>query len=323
MAKREVKSKKKVSVIIPFYKQTEAELALPLSSLYAQIGIDMTQVDVHLVNDGGPTIDASKFAIFETLDLHLHELVENVGAGMARQYGIDHSEGEYLMFMDADDVLNSSGVLLDFFNAAKQGRHQVISMSYLEQMPDAKKGWLYKIHANQNNAGVYAKWFNRHFLEQERIRFAPELRIFEDAYFIQTIFFVATDIFYGNSLAYVWKSNEKSLTRDNGGAQTRKVDAFVLMNRLWLEFIQKRRPKELKAHFLPAVASIYLYYKLFSAADESAFWEELRKLISEFLVYWTGYSENLQKLTDQYEKAPSSFYKGVDTSDLKEFVEKI
>ena len=36
---------------------------LPLSSIYNQIGVDLSQLDIHLVNDGGKTIDLSKFDV--------------------------------------------------------------------------------------------------------------------------------------------------------------------------------------------------------------------------------------------------------------------
>ncbi|WP_240338622.1 glycosyltransferase family A protein [Lactococcus lactis] len=124
---------KKVSIIIPFKGQTEAELMLPLSSIYNQIGVDLSQLDIHLVNDGGKTIDLSKFDVLaDRLEIHYHE-IPNGGPGVARQYGIDNSISEYIMFIDADDVLYYVGALWPFYNASNQG-HQMIRASYWEQI---------------------------------------------------------------------------------------------------------------------------------------------------------------------------------------------
>ncbi|MCO6184477.1 glycosyltransferase [Leuconostoc fallax] len=45
--------RKLVSIIIPYYNENESQLAIALSSINNQIGVDFNDVEVILVGDGG------------------------------------------------------------------------------------------------------------------------------------------------------------------------------------------------------------------------------------------------------------------------------
>ncbi len=322
MGKKSSKNKKLVSIIIPFYKQSESDLAVPLSSINNQIGIDFSKLDVHLVNDGGAPIDATKFDVFANLDLHYHEYQENGGPGVARQYGIDHSESDYLMFIDADDVLNGIGTLLDFFDTIKNtGNHQIISTNYLEQSPRNAHEFVYHIHGNQDSAGVYAKWFNRQYLKQIHLRFAPDLRIFEDVYFVHSAICLASDIVHLDKISYMWRYRSSSLMREDEGLAVRKnLHQHVIQERHKCEFIQKNRPKMLRDVFEVALVEIFLVHKKFPPIDEKAFSEEFQKFMTAFKHVWEGYTPRLQLIATRSSLLRFSYYEGLDTSDLQNFI---
>ena len=54
---------------------------------------------------------------------------------MARQYGIDHTNSEYYMFIDADDVLFSTTSLFCLFEAMKK-EPDIIFGNFMEQSSD-------------------------------------------------------------------------------------------------------------------------------------------------------------------------------------------
>ncbi|MDD3212452.1 MAG: glycosyltransferase family A protein [Eubacteriales bacterium] len=102
----------KFSVIVPVYN-AEAYLDECVRSVLAQ---PFESYEVILVDDGSP--DGSPRlcdALSAAHPDHVHALhIENSGAYHARKVGIDAAEGEYLLFLDADDRLR--GDALDIIN---------------------------------------------------------------------------------------------------------------------------------------------------------------------------------------------------------------
>ena len=41
----------------------------------------------------------------DKMNIEIYRLNKNMGPGYARQYGIEKSESEYILFMDSDDLL--------------------------------------------------------------------------------------------------------------------------------------------------------------------------------------------------------------------------
>lgn len=315
---------KKVSIIIPFMGQNESALAIPLSSINNQIGINFSEIDVHLVNDGGPAIDVKKFDIFANLDLHYHQLPENVGPGNARQYGIDHSEGEYIMFIDSDDELHFAGALLEFFNVVKgTGDHQLIIGRYIEQYIIENGEFRYLTHPGVDWKAAYAKWFRRSYLAEKELRFRPELRLFEDTYFVGLACQLATDIHYLDSVVYSWLYNANSLVRRNGKAFEYQTHTWALENRLYLEKLREMKPEDLQRDLNHYVCDVYMRFTRYPPVNPEAFWTEHTKLLQEFKEYWDGYTVLVQKQVDFMRDNPKGKWLGVNTDGFKAFVEKV
>ena len=94
---------KKVSVIIPMY-QSEKFIRQCLNSLLAQTFQDM---EIIVVNDGstdrGTEICEELGRTDDRIRLYCQE---NKGVSAARNYGIEIAEGEYVFFLDSDDVIH-------------------------------------------------------------------------------------------------------------------------------------------------------------------------------------------------------------------------
>jgi glycosyltransferase involved in cell wall biosynthesis len=92
-----------VSVIIPYYRQ-ERFLAETLQSVKQQ---SYPRVEIIVVDDGSP-LPASSI-LQEDADL-LVLRTENHGCPTARNFGFRQSSGEYLLFLDSDDLLPPGAV---------------------------------------------------------------------------------------------------------------------------------------------------------------------------------------------------------------------
>ena len=94
-----------VSVIIPLYN-VEAYIKSCLISLENQSFKDF---EVIVVNDGSPDRSAeivSEYIKSSSLDIKLINQ-ENSGVSSARNKGIEHAAGEYICFIDSDDMTDS------------------------------------------------------------------------------------------------------------------------------------------------------------------------------------------------------------------------
>lgn len=87
-----------VSVVIPYYEAPKS-LSSALRSIESQTYDNLTCV---VVDDGSDVSAKPIIDEFQNVELVEHE--ENRGAAAARNSGISHSEGEYIAFLDVDDV---------------------------------------------------------------------------------------------------------------------------------------------------------------------------------------------------------------------------
>ena len=90
----------KLSVIIPAYITSEKGakgLALLAQKVAGQINPEEHEVVV--IDDASPEIKASDLAP----GVAYYRLPENSGVAIARNFGIDNTTGDYIVFLDADD----------------------------------------------------------------------------------------------------------------------------------------------------------------------------------------------------------------------------
>lgn len=94
------KNAPKFSVITPAYNISEF-VAETLESVFAQTFQDFELI---LINDGSPDTEKFEKTIEPFLEQIVYLKVENIGAGAARNVAIEHSRGEFIAFLDGDDV---------------------------------------------------------------------------------------------------------------------------------------------------------------------------------------------------------------------------
>jgi len=308
---------KKVSIIIPFKGQTESELMLPLASIYNQIGIDLSQLDVHLVNDGGKPINLKKFDVLaDKLEINYHEIPSS-GPGTARQYGIDHSKSKYVMFIDADDILYYVGALWPFYNAANQG-HQMILAGYWEQV--AGNPYTYIVHNNKDVKAVYGKWYKRTYLEMINLRFLVDLPIYEDTYFVGLACILSTDKCYLEEVFYMWLCNPKSITRNSENMFNYQAHIWARENRHWFEMIRKWKPERLQSDFENYLTDMYLKSQKFSPIDDEKWLKEQRILIENVSDIFSGWTPELQKQVNEKSADINNQWYGINTDGFKEWI---
>ena len=91
-----------ISIIVPVYK-AEKYLAKCVDSILSQ---SYPHFELLLVDDGSPDDSPALCDLFATRDKRIKVSHKpNGGAASARNYGLDHAVGTYVLFIDADDYI--------------------------------------------------------------------------------------------------------------------------------------------------------------------------------------------------------------------------
>ncbi len=97
----------KISVIVPAYN-CESLISETLDCLLKQ---SLKDIQIIIINDGstdGTAEVIDRYAKKDSRILSVYQ--ENAGVSAARNNGIDRAEGEYLLFLDSDDLLSSNAL---------------------------------------------------------------------------------------------------------------------------------------------------------------------------------------------------------------------
>ena len=90
-----------LDLIVPHYKEPWETCRYLFDSIALQRGISFNNIKVIVVNDGDCLLDES---VFSNYPYRIEYLVkEHGGVSAARNYGLDYSEADYVMFCDIDD----------------------------------------------------------------------------------------------------------------------------------------------------------------------------------------------------------------------------
>ena len=136
----------KVSIIVPVYN-AERTLEKCLNSLVHRSYED---IEILLINDGS-TDDSEKICRGYAEEYNYIKLLSqtNSGPATARNNGIEHSTGEYVAFVDADDFVEPDFVELMALSAEQSGADVVIC-SYYEESETGNR-----VHRYRYQEGLY------------------------------------------------------------------------------------------------------------------------------------------------------------------------
>lgn len=102
--------KEKISIIIPVYNTKPEFLKRCIQSIIQQ---NYSNLEIIVVDDGSTNAETLECMVsFEETDERLHIIhQENQGASVARKQGVDVTTGDFLMFVDSDDIIHKEACL--------------------------------------------------------------------------------------------------------------------------------------------------------------------------------------------------------------------
>ncbi|MDA3046665.1 glycosyltransferase [Campylobacter sp. VBCF_06 NA8] len=206
-----------ISVIIPVYN-AEQYLYECLNSVINQ---SYKNLEIILVDDG--SMDKSfeicdKFALQDSRIKVLHQ--KNGGVSVARNSGLDIATGEFVTFVDSDDMIDKEHIanMLNLFDE----NIDIVCMpletdglNFSKKELDAISAFKYILYEKENWFGWSNcnKLFRRDILKD--IRYLPDEKVGEDFSFIYKVILNSKKIVFGNKKTYNYRVSDTSVMRSS------------------------------------------------------------------------------------------------------------
>lgn len=191
----------KVSVIMPVYNARDF-LAPAIDSVLCQT---LREIELICIDDGSTDGSLDILKEYQSSDDRVRIITEtNAGPGIARNNGIRRARGEYLAFLDADDFFeatlleelydlaeaNSLDIALadyDVYNSRKATFERTVHAEYVSIFEGgkvtSKSEYPDQIFLATNGA-AWNKLFRTSFVLENRLAFLPDVKLYEDVYFM-------------------------------------------------------------------------------------------------------------------------------------------
>lgn len=211
-----------VSIIVPVY-QVEMYLQKCINSICTQT---YTQLEIILVNDGSPDncgVICDRNAMNDSRIRVLHK--KNEGLSSARNAGLDIATGEYIAFVDSDDVIHPRFIEIlvelctryecdiaqcDFYAVAEDSLYLPLNSPQFVKIYDRKEA-LHELCCGNNGVKYTVAW-NKIYKKKlfEKIRY-PYGRIHEDEFTTYRLLWETKRVAVTNQYLYYYLQRSTSI----------------------------------------------------------------------------------------------------------------
>ena len=210
----------KISVIIPVYN-SEKYLKECIDSILAQT---YKNYEIIIINDG--STDNSKYICEQYEKSHNNVKlysIENHGVSYARNLGISKANGEFIYFMDSDDILFSK--CFEIFDKLKIDNNSLYCFKWMDYykntIPEFNSNYDVEKFTNTKelillddniSSFLWNKIYQKNILIDNNLRFDENIHYCEDKIFnLQYVKYVNT-IIYNPNLFYLYRVRKNSVT---------------------------------------------------------------------------------------------------------------
>lgn len=204
--------KTKVSIIIPIYN-VGVYFKECIESVLSQ---KYKEIEIILVDDGSTDnsgLIADEYALKDNRIKVIHQ--ENSGVSTARNVGIDHATGDFVCFADPDDVLKPDYVeYMVELCMNNECDVAVCAEVFTTFMPNQRKENIEIIDGEEAAAqilygkitvGCYSKIYRKQFLNDNKLRFFPDVYIGEGFNFNVHTFCAASKVAVSQHKVYYYR----------------------------------------------------------------------------------------------------------------------
>lgn len=204
----------KISVIVPVYR-VEKYLLECIDSILAQTYSDF---ELLLIDDGSPDQSGAicdEYAIRDSRIRVFHK--ENGGVSSARNLGLKHAKGVWIMFVDSDDTIMSDclEVCMGYIDHCDvdllQFKHSQ-SIDYADVIYDKLLGKVDYLKM-KHPVCIGGAIFKTAIIQHTGLHFDEQIKLGEDQLFIYEYIFSSDKCIYINRMLYDYRVNEQSATK--------------------------------------------------------------------------------------------------------------
>lgn len=267
-----------LSIVIPVYNTPQEELLRCFDAIRMPAGISF---EVLIIDDGSEYGVGEFCQEYTNSYENFHYIYqENQGVSAARNTGILHATGEYMMFVDADDELicntlsknimaiGADIVFFDMDQLENQRRKKIQLFDSLSITPLRKKDYISAAYQNKVNTAC-AKMFRRCFLLENKIFFDRTMVVAEDAKFMLTAMIAANSIYYVPGSVYLYHhsfcNGDKRLMRYPRKVLENAIELYTLRKESLLRYGKQWGLTQMEKKQLMAFAGDHLIRDLFEA----------------------------------------------------------
>ena len=254
-------SKPAISVIIPVYNAQDG-IKRCVDSLLNQ---SFKNFEIILLNDGSKDNSLNilkeyelKYSFVRVIDK------QNEGVAVTRNKGILLAEGEYTMFMDNDDFVDSD-YIETFYQAIHEKNLDLVIGGYKRVNRDNQIIFSQDIQQSEWSKYIimapWAKVYRTEFLKTNNLEFF-DYGIGEDIIFNLAAYKTTDKIGLLDYKGYNWYYNNKSISNTSQRGFSPEIDILVLFSKI----LELGKPSELVVYYLKRY---YVWYLLFSGRYSS------------------------------------------------------
>lgn len=285
--KKNTKHDEKISVIVPVYN-VEKYLNECIESIIKQT---YKNLQIILIDDGSTDNSGTICRNFANKDNRIEVYhLKQAGVSAARNYGIDCVKGEFIFFVDSDDILNEniirnlynninecdiaychSWIFSDFneikainYNSKFDSR-EVTASEFIESMfRDCKTGKM----NNEYRGHVWDKLFRTEIIKENNIKFDEEIYFNEDRMFIFDYLLNCKKVKILNWIGYYYRIRKDSAMNDKK-LTNKQFTEFEAFNKMLQKVETNNNLKnQIKLDICLSSSERYLCFKKYVQAKE-------------------------------------------------------
>jgi glycosyltransferase involved in cell wall biosynthesis len=209
--------KKEISIIIPVYN-VEKYLSETLNSILSQ---EFSNYEIILINDGSTDstgIICDEFSKKYNFIQVFHQV--NAGVSVARNKGIDLAKGDYIWFVDGDDLV-AKNALNKLHDLLKEYNYELdvlgfsfISLTENKRIPFEKKEFLVPVNGDAflkhyERLALWTFLYKRTLIVNNNLKFVEGISVFEDNLFNIEVFSMSKNIVQTNYHLYLYRTDRE------------------------------------------------------------------------------------------------------------------
>ena len=282
----------KLDLIVPHYREPWNICKYLFDTIATQRGIPFENIGVIVVNDGDCLITDTDFTGYPFRVEYLEK--PHGGVSAARNYGLDHSTADYVMFCDIDDGFLNNYALHLIFSAMQEGFDYLVANFVEETFTD--EGDMTIVPHEKDLTFIHGKVYRRQFLLDHGLRFDERMTLHEDGYFNNIVYATATNegkVKFTSTPIYLWRWNDDSVVRKERKDFVLRTYDHVMLTRTGICEELKRRgyDAEYRVAVCMTVANSYYDFqkssytkpenaRYFKAAEKAfrGFWMRYKKV---------------------------------------------